>query len=570
MKVIDLPDGNRVEFPDEAGEDLILSTLRNDFPQHFKSPERQRLEGERAAIPSDTGWMGGAVSNLGDVAGDVARGASQVPIGALRTVGRVNEGFNRAVGGDPAARSMFTDAGDWAERQVGKLPGGDPEALPTQFNQAVGQMGSMLGGGLAAKAMGVATPVAAAAAAGSGFGAEFDDTFQRSRDQGDDPDTALLKSLSYATGATAIEGWAGAGRVFRKLFPSAKVAAQKLGAWGVSKEVAGNFLAGYGEEASQRVLQNLIVDPSGDPLEGANREGLVGSLVQGPVTTMGLRDRKAAPVKRNARAPKSPPVEVPPLGSIQNPIPAAQPMEPLVDAAAPAATPPAATGTVLHMQGPAGEAIEVQVGPGDSVDVAKEAMFRLHPGAELVSIDTPAEIPPPESGGNTPPQIRWSDEYYNGLYDQPGVENETSPVDSYLMGIQPQAEPRPVKPDQPAPEEVPGQPTFEDSLRAGIQPQQPAPQAQPPRPEVTFEQFKREYQDAFKRMMSYKPTEVGSQVWAEHMAKMSDAYPEWAAQVEGESGELMPEPPQPQPTPPAPDTRPTVDEGLDAMAKGLR
>ena len=51
---------------------------------------------------------------------------------------------------------------------------------------------------------------------------------------------------------------------------------------------------------------------------------------------------------------------------------------------------------------------------------------------------------------------------------------------------------------------------------------------------MTFEEFANVYRTTFARLMSYKPTEVGSGIYAEKLADLADAYPEWAEQVEEE------------------------------------
>lgn len=52
--------------------------------------------------------------------------------------------------------------------------------------------------------------------------------------------------------------------------------------------------------------------------------------------------------------------------------------------------------------------------------------------------------------------------------------------------------------------------------------------------EMTFEEFAKAYRATFAKLMSYKLTEVGSGIYAEKLAALADAYPEWAEQVEDE------------------------------------
>jgi hypothetical protein len=51
---------------------------------------------------------------------------------------------------------------------------------------------------------------------------------------------------------------------------------------------------------------------------------------------------------------------------------------------------------------------------------------------------------------------------------------------------------------------------------------------------ITYQEFKTLYINTFKTMMSYTPKEVGAQIYAEKLAKLSDDYPEWTELVESE------------------------------------
>jgi len=52
---------------------------------------------------------------------------------------------------------------------------------------------------------------------------------------------------------------------------------------------------------------------------------------------------------------------------------------------------------------------------------------------------------------------------------------------------------------------------------------------------MTYNEFKIAYTAAFNRAMSYKPSECGSVVYAEKMANLADAYPEFAERAENET-----------------------------------
>jgi hypothetical protein len=53
---------------------------------------------------------------------------------------------------------------------------------------------------------------------------------------------------------------------------------------------------------------------------------------------------------------------------------------------------------------------------------------------------------------------------------------------------------------------------------------------------LTFEAFAALYRSTFAAMMRYSLKEVGSAIYAEKLAELSDAYPEWAELVENEAG----------------------------------
>jgi len=52
---------------------------------------------------------------------------------------------------------------------------------------------------------------------------------------------------------------------------------------------------------------------------------------------------------------------------------------------------------------------------------------------------------------------------------------------------------------------------------------------------LTYEQFKTAYTNAFRSMMEYNGNQIGSIHFAEEMADLADAYPEWAEKVMNEA-----------------------------------
>ena len=342
-KTVNLPNGRRLQFPDEASEDQILGVLTNDYPEFSKpsndvgapqrppgisppgepsqpgkpllpppgqenaplvtpslesapqivrSPERQAqydtLEAQKQALRDAAAGITpftGFKQEMAERLSEVARGGLQNVSGFSRSLAEFADYMDRNVldltAGDPKLqeRALYK-LGNKIDELGKKLPASDQQDFFHDVARAGGQMGGMLLGGLGAKALKMSTSAAAVTA---GLGLEFDDAYQSSIERGDDPDKAFKKSLLYSIVAGAIESKLGAGRIMRKFFPTAKDAVKKLTALGVSKNIIGNFIAGFGEEASQRFAQNWIVEEA-PSMEGVAREGLVGSVVQGTVS----------------------------------------------------------------------------------------------------------------------------------------------------------------------------------------------------------------------------------------------------------------------------------------------
>lgn len=51
---------------------------------------------------------------------------------------------------------------------------------------------------------------------------------------------------------------------------------------------------------------------------------------------------------------------------------------------------------------------------------------------------------------------------------------------------------------------------------------------------LIYEAFAALYRATFATMMTYSPKQVGSGIYAEKLAALADAYPEWAEKVEAE------------------------------------
>lgn len=220
----------------------------------------------------------------------------------------------RALGVDtpakPAEERPLYRAGEWMERKLEDAYPAVPEGerhLGHDVVRGLGQVASMIGPALGARAvLGLGARATGAVGTSLGFGQEFDDAYSRARQRGDDPDTALAKSLGYATVSALIENKLGAGRILRKYFPDPADAAKKLSALGVAKSVGTSLAVGFGEEGSQRFAQNWIVE--GKPsLEGIVEEGAPGGIVQAiaeaPAMLLGRRGRVRASLSKTERDP---------------------------------------------------------------------------------------------------------------------------------------------------------------------------------------------------------------------------------------------------------------------------
>lgn len=282
---------------------LIMPTLDDSLlPRHDPRYITKAGVPIEPPVPEPT-WGTGFREELKQNVGDVVRGglgfipsalrsigvAATDPKAALSSIGRNVLDFV-APGEMSVPRTPSTSvpeqhpayqAGETSERMIDELfPRRDDAGLGTSVREGLGQMGSMLAAGGAVRALGAGVPATTAAATTLGGVMEFDDAFKRARERKDDPDTAFAKALGYATVASLLENRLGAGRVLRQIFPSAAEAAKKITALGVSKKIAGNFVAGGAEEGAQRAAQNWIVEEK-PSLEGVLGEALPGAIVQG-------------------------------------------------------------------------------------------------------------------------------------------------------------------------------------------------------------------------------------------------------------------------------------------------
>lgn len=263
------------------------STIADDPFREVVRPKdtKEKLKAEQAKIAAegDTGFAGGFGAEIGERLGEFGKGVAGIVPAAMKAVAALQHSMDQGYEeGDipPEARPTFKAATAVEKFEEKILPSPTNPDIWHGVAQGGGQVAQMLAGGAAAKAAGAGMAGMTALASTMGGIQEFGDAYEMSRNRGDDPDTALAKSLGYATVAGLIENKLGAGRLLRRYFPTAKEAVQKLTALGVSKTLLGNFIAGGLEEGSQRWAENLIVE--GRPsMEGVLEEAGPGAIVEG-------------------------------------------------------------------------------------------------------------------------------------------------------------------------------------------------------------------------------------------------------------------------------------------------
>jgi hypothetical protein len=74
------------------------------------------------------------------------------------------------------------------------------------------------------------------------------------------------------------------------------------------------------------------------------------------------------------------------------------------------------------------------------------------------------------------------------------------------------------------------------------EPEKPAKAPEKAKPAQTYEDFAKEYLRNFRDMMKYTPDQAGSRIFAEKMADMADAHPDWVERIEAEEEEAAAKP----------------------------
>lgn len=284
-------------FPDEASPEQIKTAITGQLGRRSQKADLKSQQ-QAIAAQGETSTLRALDAEVAERIGQFKKGAVGVIPAALKTASTIlsqpayesemmTEGAVTPRTSEPPEAKPLFQLGEMAQERMNKVwPEPENRDIFHDVARGGGQVSQMLAGGAVAKTLGATTKAATALAVATGGVQEFDDAFSRSRLRGDDPDTALAKSLGYSTVAAMIESRLGAGRLLRQLYPAAKEGVQKLTAMGVSKKLIGNFVSGGVEEGSQRVAQNWIVE--GKPsMEGVLEEAIPGAIVQGIVGAPG-------------------------------------------------------------------------------------------------------------------------------------------------------------------------------------------------------------------------------------------------------------------------------------------
>lgn len=241
------------------------------------------------------GKMGGRMAELAppEPAANVAGGITR-PMVTPELQARFDQTAAERAVETPQAKAQRVESNpavQWGRALVEDVEEAVP-ALPGDRNSFLSQVAQGVGTSVGGIAAGVVTGPAGALTAM--WSAEADDAYEtemaRQEKAGEtpNPDKALLKAMGYGSIASAIEAGLGVGFLARRLQKafggSAKEAVQRGAAAGVLprfvKGIAQATAAGYTEEASQRLAQDLIVQGSPNWQE-IHQEGLVGGFTQG-------------------------------------------------------------------------------------------------------------------------------------------------------------------------------------------------------------------------------------------------------------------------------------------------
>ena len=208
---------------------------------------------------------------------------------------------------------------------------------------------------------------------------------------------------------------------------------------------------------------------------------------------------------------------------------------------------------IVSVPSPTGGAVTLYRGgdkPGRwfTTDIVKARAYAGENG-KIVSVNVPAS-------------------YFKDLVEEARIADDKS-TEQYFVDDETAARARPVKPVAPvSPAPAPAAPPL--PAEAPVQTVTPPAPVEAPAgagaavaaPRLTYDQFAAAYEQAFKSAQQYKPSEVGSQIFTEKMAKLADEYPEHLARLETQL-EAPQEPTHAiqEPSPAQVDVRPRAEGG---------
>jgi hypothetical protein len=293
----------------------------------------------------------GALDKLNLDVGRTARGAGSAVAGMAKGAGVISEFNNSAVAGmgappSPDAMRMVQQRAERTPQELqSDIQGnfmvrrGDalqaatdkafPQVQPETVTRPIGGLAEGVGNMVPMLATGFAgVPTALASGAMMELSDAYEREIERQKTDGEplNPDRAMAKAGSYAAVAGGIEAKFGAGRILGKIKDyfgkeAAEVAAK--GGWKAFQQFAvdrsKDFGAGWLEEASQRLTQDLIVDGKWN-LAAIVEEGFMGGGAQ--ALTLGLAKGTGAAARKvgsmvperraTAPAPQQEPAPAPP------------------------------------------------------------------------------------------------------------------------------------------------------------------------------------------------------------------------------------------------------------------
>lgn len=450
--------------------------------------------------------------DLGDATLGPILGIPPAPPRAPRSGGKLYQWGN-------VVRQAGDRLADSAPEGTGRLERFVTDTLPS----AAGSMVSTVGSALVLRRAGVnATAAVAATGAAAGAGDGYLDAIQN----GADEETAMFSALANAglgaTEAVPIARWL------------TRVGGTKAFATAI-KEGGEEALQEFFQSVGSNVVAEQLYDPSRPWLQGA-WEGAAAGATLGTLGSL-LASAVGKVRARRGIQSKSQPAEPPPEADLrfeseveQVMLPSApEPVEGVSEAVAAANAPS-----------------EIDFSPFDTAG------------------GVTGELPPELQGAQ-----REQDSQIQAL-DESGVVAPTpQPAAADASGG--------VVPEAPLDfeEASPSAPAPGPDLGAGAAAETPSVQEPinaPAEPTLSYDRFAMLYQQAYRQMQKYSPDEVGSDVYAERMARLADAYPEYLQRLEASLTPPTAAPPSPPQdifdslTEPA--LAPTVPEGGPATITG--